>query len=88
MKIILITAVWCTSCLIMKPRYQELAKKHNITDFIELDFDMDEEDVESLNIGNTLPVCIMIKEEKEVKRVIGEKKVKDIEKIFEDLSHE
>jgi hypothetical protein len=72
----------------MKPRYQELAKKHNITDFIELDFDMDEEDVESLNIGNTLPVCIMIKEEKEVKRVIGEKKVKDIEKIFEDLSHE
>lgn len=88
MKIILITAVWCTSCLIMKPRYQELVKKHNITDFIELDFDMDEEDVESLNIGNTLPVCIMIKEEKEVKRVIGEKKVKDIEKIFEDLSHE
>ena len=88
MELILITAVWCTSCLIMKPRYQELAKKHRITNFTELDFDMDEEKVDNLNIGHTLPVCIIIKEEKEVKRIIGEKKTKEIEKIFEDFLNE
>ncbi len=88
MELILITAVWCTSCLIMKPRYQELAKKHRITKFTELDFDMDEEKVNHLNIGHTLPVCIIIKEEKEVKRIIGEKKTKEIEKIFEDFLNE
>ncbi|HPL55088.1 MAG TPA: thioredoxin family protein [Bacilli bacterium] len=88
MELILITAVWCTSCLIMKPRYQELAKKHRITNFTELDFDMDEEKVDHLNIGHTLPVCIIIKEEKEVKRIIGEKKTKEIEKIFEDFLNE
>jgi hypothetical protein len=72
----------------MKPRYQELAKKHRITNFTELDFDMDEEKVDHLNIGHTLPVCIIIKEEKEVKRIIGEKKTKEIEKIFEDFLNE
>ena len=83
MELILITAVWCTSCLIMKPRYQELAKKHRITNFTELDFDMDEEKVDHLNIGHTLPVCIIIKEEKEVKRIIGEKKTKEIERYLD-----
>lgn len=88
MKVILVTAIWCTSCLIMKPQYQELVKKYKIPDFVELDFDIDEEEVDQLNIGHTLPVCILIKNNQEVKRIIGEKKTKEIEKIFEDLSHE
>ena len=88
MEVILITAIWCTSCLIMKPRYQELVKKHGITKFTELDFDMNEEEVDRFNIGHTLPVCVIIKEEKEEKRIIGEKKVKEIEKIFEGLLNE
>lgn len=88
MKIILVTAVWCTSCLIMKPRYQEIANKYKIKDFIEYDFDLDEEEVDSLNIGPTLPVCIVLKGDEEIKRIIGEKKTKEIEKLFEGLLYD
>ena len=44
MNIILVTAIWCPSCIIMRPRYQKLFEKFNLK-CVELDFDDDEEEV-------------------------------------------
>lgn len=82
MNIILVTAIWCPSCIIMRPRYQKVFEKLNVT-YKELDFDDDEEEVEKLKVGTTLPVCILLKDGKEVTRIIGEKSLKELENIIE-----
>ncbi len=82
MNIILVTAIWCPSCIIMRPRYQKLFEKFNLK-YVELDFDDDEEEVEKLNVGKTLPVCIIIKDGKEKTRIIGEKSLKELEDLIE-----
>ena len=82
MNIILVTAIWCPSCIIMRPRYQKLFEKFNLK-CVELDFDDDEEEVEKLNVGKTLRVCIIIKDGKEKTRIIGEKSLKELEDLIE-----
>ena len=57
MKYIMISAIWCPSCIIMRPRYQKLLG--NIP-FQELDFDDDEDEINKYNIGKTLPVFIVL----------------------------
>lgn len=79
MKIIFVTALWCPSCLIMRPRYAAILKKIPSVDFSELDYDTDTELVEPLNVGKTLPVAIGEKDGKELFRLIGEKSVKALE---------
>lgn len=80
-KIVLVTAIWCNSCIIMRPRYQEIIKD-KFDEIIEYDFDDDEEIVDSLNIGNKLPVAIIYENEVEKIRVIGEKSIKELKEII------
>lgn len=82
MKVIRITAVWCMSCLLMKRRYDKLFEEDQY-EIIDLDFD--EDDIESYEIGDVLPVVIIYKDGKEVKRLIGEKSKKDLKKIKFEL---
>ena len=83
MNFILVTAIWCPSCIIMRPRYFELLKKSNYP-IKELDFDDDSDEVDKLNIGSTLPVLIVRKDNLEIGRIIGEKSIKELEGIFYD----
>ena len=51
----------------------------------EYDYDMDEEEVIKYNVGEKLPVVIMIDESgDEVKRLIGEKKKEEIISFIKD----
>lgn len=84
-KIRLITAVWCPSCLIMRPRYQALVMKHPQFVFEELDFDTDGKTVESLSIGKTLPVAIIDSDDQEFLRIVGEKSPHEIERLVNPL---
>jgi len=84
MKLIKISSVWCPSCLIMNPIYDELSKKYNI-DLDEYDYDMDSEIVSKYKIGEILPVVIIVNNNQELIRIIGEKSKKELSKIFEDL---
>lgn len=84
MKYILISAIWCPSCIIMRPRYQKYLSAKNIS-FQELDFDDDEDEIKKYNIGKTLPVMIVIKNNDEVLRIIGEKSEKELVKLFDGL---
>lgn len=85
MKILRISAIWCPSCIIMRPIYDEIVKEYNL-ESEELDFDFDEERVEPLEVGNTLPVAIIYdNENKELKRICGEKNINQIREIIKEL---
>lgn len=77
MKVIEITAIWCPSCLVMRPIYEKIYEKYNL-DVTKLDYDTD--DIKEYNVGNILPVLII-----NGKRFIGEVKMKEIENYLENL---
>ena len=79
MKIIKISAVWCSSCIIMKSRFNEVIKDKDI-EIISFDYDID--DIEEYNVGEILPVFIKIKNGKEVNRLVGEHSKKEIESFI------
>lgn len=85
MKLLRISAIWCPSCIIMRPIYEQIANKYNL-ETKELDFDFDESEVEPLNVGNTLPVAIIYDDNNnELARISGEKKFEQIEEIIKEL---
>ena len=84
MKILRVSAIWCPSCIIMRPIYDEIVNKYNL-ESKELDYDFDEEEVSKLDVGKKLPVAILYKDDNELVRIIGEKKANEIEEIIEGL---
>lgn len=80
-KIVLVSAIWCSSCIIMRPRYKEVIEG-KFDEVVELDFDDDEKIVDSLNIGNKLPVAIIYENDIEQMRIIGEKSIEELKKII------
>lgn len=78
MKIIKINAMWCPGCLISKSIWNDIKTEFPNNEYISLDYDMDEEEVNKYNVGDILPVVILIKDDKEIKRIIGEKSKKEI----------
>ena len=82
MKIIRISAIWCSSCIIMKSRFNEVINDKNL-EVINLDYD--EDDIDKYNVGEILPVFIKIENEKEVNRLIGEHTKKEIESFIGEL---
>lgn len=83
MKVIKVGAVWCGSCLNMKHVWNDIEKEYNI-EVVSLDYDFDEEEVMKYNVGNKLPVAIIIDEDgNELERIIGEKKKQEIIEIID-----
>lgn len=86
MEIIKINAVWCPSCLASKKIWQEIEKDFPQIKYINLDYDLDEEEIKKYNVGTILPVVILKKDDIEVTRIIGEKSkkiiVEEINKIL------
>lgn len=84
MKVIKITALWCSGCLVMNKTWNEVLKKRNV-ETISLDYDMDEEEVLKYNPGKILPVFIFFKDDKEVTRVVGEKSADEMIRIIDEV---
>lgn len=70
MKLVRISAIWCSSCIITKSLWDKLKLEYPDYSFEELDYDMD--DIEKYNVGEILPVVISFKDGKEINRVVGE----------------
>ncbi len=84
MKVIKITAILCTSCIIMNKVWKEIQEKYNF-DTISYDLDMDEDEVEKYDVGDKLPVFIFQDDNNnELFRIIGEKKIEEMEKIMKE----
>lgn len=80
MRIIRIGAVWCSSCLIMKSRFNNLATDENI-EIIDYDFDEATDIMKKYNV-NTDILPIYIREDNK-KIIIGEKNKKEILEFIE-----
>ncbi len=84
MKVIKITAIWCSACLIMNKRWKEIEKEYDI-ETISYDLDFDEEEVDKYDVGDTLPVFIIVDEDKEVKRLVGEHSIDELKEFIKEL---
>ena len=78
MELIRISAVWCSSCLIMKSRVNEIASELDI-EIKDIDFDLDYEEVSKYEVGDVLPVLIYNN-----KRMQGEHTKEEIRKFLSD----
>lgn len=78
MEVIRISAIWCSSCLVMKSRFNEVASELNIK-VIDYDYDIDTDMVDKYNISDILPVYI-----KGDKRLVGEHTKEEIRKFLSD----
>ena len=87
MQVIKINAIWCSGCLIMNKTWKKVLEAKNI-DKINLDYDMDEEEVQKYNPGDKLPILIFMKNNKEVKRLVGEHSYEELISIIEELENE
>lgn len=77
-EVIVISAVWCPSCLILKKELKRLHDDYQIV-FKMLDYDLDEEIVEKYSVGDKLPVIIC-----NDKRLIGEKSYEEIRDFLKE----
>ena len=86
MKVILVNAVWCGSCIIMKNIWNEIEKEYTIN-IVRYDYDFDLGEIEKYNVGTILPVSIFLDENSnELCRLNGEKKKEEIIKIISSIS--
>ena len=85
MKIIIINAMWCPGCLISKSIWNEIKLMYPNIEYINYDYDLDEENIIKYNIGDIVPVVIFEKNNIEIKRVIGEKSKKEILDIMDKI---
>lgn len=86
MKILKFGAVWCSGCLIMKPRWKEIEEENPWLQTQYFDFDTEKEMVEKYKIDKTLPTFVFLgKDGNETLRLSGEiSKEKLIEYISEN----
>ena len=82
MKIIRINAMWCGGCLSMHKVWKTIEEKYKDIEYIQYDYDMDEDMVKEYNVGSILPVAIFYKDDIEVARLNGEKTIEEIEGVI------
>lgn len=82
MKIIRISAIWCSSCILTYKNWVALKEEYPNFEYIEYDFDDDEEIIKQYNIGTILPVIIVMNNDTEILRITGEKSKKE---LFEEI---
>ncbi len=80
MRMVRITALWCSSCLLMKNRWNQVFANYPDLEIIDYDFDEDESMIKKYNVGTTLPVVIIEAEGKEIDRMVGEYSKKQLAK--------
>ena len=84
MRVVKINALWCSACLVMNKVWKKIEDKYNF-EVLQLDYDMDEEEVEKYNVGEVLPVFIFFDDDKEILRVTGEKSEKEFLELIKRL---
>ncbi len=73
MKVLKFGAVWCSGCLVMKPRWKEIEGELPWLETQYFDFDSDKEIIKKYKIDESLPVFVFLdKKENEFLRLNGE----------------
>ena len=84
MKLVRISSTWCVSCIVMGKLWRELKEKYPDFEYVEYDYDLDEE-AKTYEPGKILPVIIILKDDKEIKRIIGEKSKSELFKEVDEV---
>jgi thiol-disulfide isomerase/thioredoxin len=83
MKVLKFGAVWCSGCLVMKPRWAEIEKEHPWLKTEMYDYDKDKKMVAKHKIDENLPTFIFLdKNKKEFLRLQGEPSKEELIKII------
>ena len=77
-EVIVISAIWCPSCLILKKALKRIKEEYDV-EWTILDYDLDEEVVKEYNVGDKLPVIIC-----DNKRLNGEKSYEEIVEFLKE----
>ncbi|MBQ6476928.1 MAG: thioredoxin family protein [Bacilli bacterium] len=86
MRIVKVSAVWCSACLIMNKIWKEIETEEKL-EVESLDLDMNEEEVKKYNVGEKLPEVIFLNDEdEEIGRLIGEHTKKEILEYMRGLN--
>lgn len=80
MKLVRISSMWCTSCIVTYPIWKEIQETYPNLEYEELDYDLD--DVKE-QVGDILPVVILKDQDQEITRIVGEKTKKEMLEILE-----
>jgi len=85
MKVLKFGAVWCSACLVMKPRWRKVEKEYPVFESEFFDYDNSPEEVKKYGIEDaSLPIFIFLdKEGNEIERVSGEISEKTIVNLVE-----
>lgn len=82
MKLVVVSAVWCPSCLILNKQLKKIKEEYPELEITKYDYDFDSE-VEKYNVGEKLPVMIVEDENgNEIRRLVGEKKDEEIREFI------
>ena len=82
-KLVVISAVWCPSCLVMSKYIKRIDEEFTDLEVIKLDYDFNDE-VKQYNVDKKLPVLILLDNDIEINRLIGEKDYKEIKEFIEE----
>ena len=77
-ELIIVSAIWCPSCLVLKKHLKKIEQLHELK-YKVLDYDLDEEEVLQLNVGDKLPVIIYGN-----KRLVGEKSYDELVEFLKE----
>jgi len=73
MKVVKFGAVWCSGCLVMKPRWQEIESENPWLETQMYDYDQNTEEVKKYHIDENLPVFVFLdRDGNEFLRLSGE----------------
>ncbi len=86
MKVLKFGAVWCSGCLVMKPRWAEIEKELPWLETVMYDHDKDKEMVGKYKIDEgVLPAFVFLdKEGKEILRLNGEPSKEELLKVIKE----
>ena len=71
MKVIKISALWCSGCLVMNPIWNKILNNYSF-ESEEYDLDLDEDIVKKYNPPEKLPLFIVLQDDQEISRFFGE----------------
>ncbi len=74
MEVLKIGAVWCSGCLVMRPRWKEIEQENPWLKTRYLDYDIDRDEVSKFTVDKErLPICVFFsKNGEELLRLDGE----------------
>lgn len=81
MEILDFYADWCGPCQMMKPIMEEFEKAHPEVKVTAVNMDEDEEMVDKYGVSS-IPCIVLLKDGKEVDRVVGIQPLKKLEKMI------